>query len=284
MSETIGVNKQEVKTPASQDDAMVDEVNDVIADLLKNVIDGMQKSEMDKQLGTNAQDSSASGEKVALDADMDISVLRQVTDALQKFLDNANLMLAQLEGVDNGYNPKDDSFIDGYIATADSILGVAAFSTKDSLTGLSNKYGFDNRLVLEWNRAVRETSPLSLLIFSVDGLDKNDEALKAISTSLLLTVKRSTDFLARWSDSEFAALLPITGNDGAKIVAERILSEIDSIDSSTINLPERSISIGVSVQTPKHHESAADFVTKTQNALKKARETVGNTIILDLED
>ena len=285
MVENIGVDKHETQNSASQDDAMIGAVNDVIADLMKNVIGGMQKSEIEKQLGETSQDSSDSNEKVAIQPDMDITALRQVTDALQKFLDNANLMIAQLEGVDNGYDPKDDSFIDGYIATADSILEVAAFSTKDPLTGLSNKYGFDNRLVLEWNRAIREATPLSLLIFSVDGSDlsaseNSDEMLKAVSDTLVRTIKRSTDFLARWSDNEFAALLPITGNDGAKIVAERIVAEVNNM--AVEGSEKVSVSIGVSDSVPKQNELAADFVRNTQMALSKAKEMGNGAIVFDL--
>jgi diguanylate cyclase (GGDEF)-like protein len=286
MGESIGTNKPAPENPALQDDIIVGEVNDVIADLLKNVIKEMQNSEINKQLGDESQASSSSGDKIALQSEMDIAVIRQVTSALQKFLDNANLMMAKLEGVDNDYDHKADSFMDNYIATADSILEVAAFSTKDSLTGLSNKYGFDNRLVLEWNRATREQTPLCLLLFDIQDLsakdsDSKNKALVAIARTIEKTIKRSTDFVARWNDDEFAALLPITGNDGAKIVAERILTEIGNIDFPTdIETTKKiSVCIGVSVQVPTQSEHATDFVTKTQTALNKAKESGHNTIV-----
>jgi len=283
MDKIIDKKEQGLENPNPKDGTIVNEVNDVISDLLKNVIGEMQKSEMDKQLGAESQNTPDSGEKIAVQDEMDVSVLRQVADALQKFLDNANLMIAQLEGINNGYDPKGDSFIDGYIATADSILEVAAFGTKDTLTGLSNKYGFDNRLILEWNRAVRETTPLSLLIFRIDGAgsnstEENQAILKAVAETLLCTIKRSTDFLARWSDNEFAALLPITDSEGAKIVAERILTELEN---AKISDGQISVHIGVGVHTPSQNERApvTDFIKKTQNALRKAIESGHNSIV-----
>jgi diguanylate cyclase (GGDEF)-like protein len=151
---------------------------------------------------------------------------------MQKFIDNVNGVIAQLETGSPEAGGTDDKFLEGYMATADNVLEIAAFSMKDPVTGLSNRYGFDNRMILEWNRAIRDKTALSLVIFSVDSIkmcediEKCDKLLKVITETLDSSIKRTTDFIARWSDDEIVALLPITDIDGATIVAERIYNEL----------------------------------------------------------
>jgi len=173
------------------------------------------------------------------------------------------------------------------MATADNVLEIAAFSMKDSLTGLSNRYGFDNRLILEWNRATRDKTPLSLVIFGLDGFEECednimcDDTIKAVSETLVSSVKRTTDFIARWGADDFAALLPITGADGATIVAERILNELGkmNIPCTIYKDGTSTVSIGVCIHIPEPGELPANFINNTNNAYKKAKETDGNSII-----
>jgi len=164
---------------------------------------------------------------------------------------------------------------------------MAAFSMKDSLTGLSNRYGFDNRLILEWNRATRDKTTLSLLLFSVDSFTdaddskKRDELLIAVSRKLEETIKRTTDFIARWSNEEFAVLLPITEEVGASIVVERIRVEIGKMDIPGITETDKKIplSIGVYAHTPEPTEKPVDFIHRAHSAWLKAKEIEGDAII-----
>jgi len=283
MNEQINKTEQ-TATPEADSGNIMQGIQDMIGDLLKNAVDKVQKTEINNKLGdtpTNENDTGIPAPQ------MDITEVKNFVLVMQKFIDNVNIVIAQLETGSSGAGDTDDKFLEGYMATADNVLEIAAFSMKDSLTGLSNRYGFDNRLILEWNRATRDKSNLSLVIFSVDGINESEDptvrdgVLKAVSETLVSSIKRTTDFIARWSDDEFAALLPITNADGASIVTKRINTEIGNMDISGItkidgNIP---ISIGACVHTPEPNEKPIDFINKAYDAFKKAKETSGSSVV-----
>ena len=283
MSENINATDQNT-TPEAESGNIMQHIQDMIGDLLKNAVEKMHKTETSKHLGDAGSDASDNND---LTAQMGIADIKGFIDVMQKFIDNVNVMVVQLETGSKISGETDDTFLEGYMATADNVLEIAAFSMKDKTTGLSNRYGFDNRLILEWNRATRDKTALSLVIFSVectkDGENKisQDDLLKIVSDTLESSIKRTTDFIARWSDDEFAALLPITGLDGATIVADRIHKEVGSIDVPGLAeigvIP--SVSIGVGVHTPDPGEQPSDFINKTHDAYKKAKEAEGSSVV-----
>ena len=282
MSENKNVTEQTVETAAESGNIM-QHIQDMIGDLLKNAVDKMQKTETGEQLGGVPAEAGSS----ELPTQMGMEEVKGFVNVMQKFIDNVNVMILQLETGSSEHGCPDEKFLDGYMATADNVLEIAAFSMKDPLTGLSNRYGFDNRLVLEWNRAIRDKSALSLVIFGVncskccEDQESVDKIMKAVSEILEKTIKRATDFMARWADDEFASLLPITGLEGATIVAERIQKELGEIDIPEIGEKgcELSVSIGVCVQIPEPNEKPVDFINRAYDAYTKAKETDDNTIV-----
>ena len=290
MGDNMNEKKQELAQAPAQQGNVMDSIQEMIESSLKNAIDRMQRIDIKKQMGDSSPDDADDSE--AMQVQMDIDEIKLMVGTLQKFVDNLNMMIAQLEGKDNSYGKDEEKFLDDYMATADSILEIAAFSTKDRHTGLSNRYGFDSRMILEWNRALRHESPLSLLIFGVvvsgynEGaleLKMRDEMLRSISKALENSIKRSTDFIARWSDDdEFVALLPITDKDGAMIVAERIRAEIGNMDVPSISEKggKMTVYIGLNIQTPKQENQLADYVDGACNALNSAKEAGDGRIVL----
>jgi len=276
--------------PSAQQDDIMHNIQDMVGNLLKNAIEKVQTTEMREQLGSTEQEAAPDSDASLIQAQMDITEIKKIVNTMHKFLDNMSTMIAQLESGNLHYSQDNDKFLDDYIDTADNIFEIAAFSMKDSLTGLSNKYGFDNRLVLEWNRAARDKSSLSLLIIGIDGYtsyketngnQQGDILLKTVSKSIELSIMRATDFIARLDDS-FAIILSITDVDGVKIVADRIFQEIESLNASGADeLGNKiTVSIGASVQTPTHNEQAADFIMRANNALKKAGESGQSSVII----
>jgi len=284
MNDQVNVTGQS-ELPGEENEDIMQHIQGMIENLLKNSVDKMQKAEIRKQLGDTQASGSTNAEE---QQQMGMTDVKNFVSVMQKFIDNVNIVITQLETGQSDAGDTDDQFLDGYMATADNVLEIAAFSMKDTLTGLSNRSGFENRMILEWNRATRDKSALCLFIFGVDGFEKikdskmRDDCIKAVAKKLEKTIKRSTDFIARWSDDEFAALLPITDQDGALIVAERIRLAIDEMnvpgiaDDSCIS----TVSIGVCGHSPDHNEKPIDFIGKAHEAYITAKEKGGNTVVV----
>lgn len=103
-------------------------------------------------------------------------------------------------------------------------------ATTDGLTGLKNHRAFQERMEEEFQRAARYHLPLSIILLDVDhfkqyndtfGHPAGDQVLKGIA-QLMRETARDTDFLARYGGEEFLLILPNTGAEGAKKMAERL--------------------------------------------------------------
>jgi diguanylate cyclase (GGDEF)-like protein len=106
----------------------------------------------------------------------------------------------------------------------------------DGLTGIANRRRFDETMDREWRRAMRDHSPLSLLMIDVDhfklyndiyGHLAGDTCLQAIASAAQEVLHRSSDLLARYGGEEFIVVLPFTDSDGAQLVAEQIRRAVE---------------------------------------------------------
>jgi diguanylate cyclase (GGDEF)-like protein len=112
---------------------------------------------------------------------------------------------------------------------------VASQATTDSLTGLANRWTFDEELALEWRRAERVGDPLALILLDIDnfksindghGHQAGDEVLRKVGAVLAASV-RQVDLAARYGGEEFAVIVPETDLDGALDLAERLRSALE---------------------------------------------------------
>ncbi|WP_216831857.1 diguanylate cyclase [Alkalihalobacterium elongatum] len=110
-------------------------------------------------------------------------------------------------------------------------------SSLDGLTGIPNRRKFNSYVELEWKRAKRQKSNLSLILLDIDkfklyndtyGHLEGDECLKKVAKILQASVKRSTDLVARYGGEEFAVVLPDTDLDGAVHLAEIMRRNIEN--------------------------------------------------------
>jgi len=150
-----------------------------------------------------------------------------------------------------------------------------ALALRDGLTGLSNRRAFGQRLALEMNRAVRYGTPLSLLVLDVDhfkqyndafGHVAGDEVLRTLA-QVMQSHGRETDFFARYGGEEFVAVLPHTGSEGARTVAERLRAAVAGAP-----WPARPVtaSIGAATLLPGM-ETEDDLVRAADGALYAAK-------------
>jgi diguanylate cyclase (GGDEF)-like protein len=103
-------------------------------------------------------------------------------------------------------------------------------ASRDSLTGLLNRRVLEHIVKREFDRAVRYTTPLTVVFLDVDnfkmvndlyGHDAGDDVLKYVATQLL-SMTRASDVVARFAGDEFIVILPNTPVDEASEFATRL--------------------------------------------------------------
>jgi diguanylate cyclase (GGDEF)-like protein len=155
-------------------------------------------------------------------------------------------------------------------------------SLTDSLTGVANRRRFDHTLDIEWRRAVRRRSPLSLLMIDVDyfknlndryGHPYGDDCLIRIARALQSALPRSADLLARYGGEEFAVILSATDASGADTVAHRMQEFVRelNLDNETPIGKFITISIGVASYEFPFEGSPATFIEDADDALYLAK-------------
>jgi diguanylate cyclase (GGDEF)-like protein/PAS domain S-box-containing protein len=156
-------------------------------------------------------------------------------------------------------------------------------STIDGLTGVSNRRTFDKQVEIEWNRALRNSTPLSLIMLDIDyfkayndtyGHQGGDGCLKQVAAVIEETLGRSTDLLCRYGGEEFCVILPETNEAGAIIVGERIRCAIESLKiphSGSKILPWLTISAGTATTIPSVYTSYVDLIANADKAVYKAK-------------
>ena len=139
---------------------------------------------------------------------------------------------------------------------------------------------------------MRVKSPISIFMMDIDkfkvfndtyGHELGDFVLQSVAMAIIQTLKRPTDFAARWGGEEFIVLLRDTGISGALDLAERIRFNVESAkipcpDGSTSQV---TISIGIAVQeTMPCACSSSEFLSRADKALYTAKETGRNRVCL----
>lgn len=172
----------------------------------------------------------------------------------------------------------------------DTNLVLQRLMNSDGLTGLSNRRHFDEYLELEWRRAMRDQSQLSLLMIDVDyfksfndnfGHLEGDEALRQVATAIREACSRSSDLPARYGGEEFALVLPGTSPGGARLMAEKLRQGV-----ATLKIPHTTpnaganltISIGVSTFTPQQGSDCRQLILAADKGLYLAKHNGRNRV------
>jgi diguanylate cyclase (GGDEF)-like protein len=149
-------------------------------------------------------------------------------------------------------------------------------ATHDELTGLYNRRMLDTRLDMEWERADRFNTVLSVIMIDVDHFKRfNDEHGHLLGDQVLRHTARliqgqlrKVDTVARFGGEEFALLLPRTDKKEAANVAEklRLLVRGSPLAASSEQTLGITISAGVA-STTDQPESAHKLVEMADHAL-----------------
>jgi diguanylate cyclase (GGDEF)-like protein len=175
------------------------------------------------------------------------------------------------------------------IQIVNQLRAIERLSVTDQLTGMYNRRHFDNQMRVEWGRAARDNEPLSLLIIDIDhfkdyndkyGHQQGDVALCAVSQAITQTVRRVSDFAARWGGEEFVVLLPNTPSPGALEVGELIRENVMQADIPMDGgvSTKLTVSLGLHTCTPTAAIIADELIMKADKALYSVKNTSRNKV------
>jgi two-component system cell cycle response regulator len=160
----------------------------------------------------------------------------------------------------------------------------------DPLTKIANRRHFDTFLDKEWQRAIRTSQPLSLIVLDVDhfkgyndslGHAAGDTCLQQVAMALQSHALRATDLAARYGGEEFVLLFGETGFEAASALAESIRAHIESL-----NIPNPrsatsrwvTASLGVATVVPTQVDDIKDFFVRADRAMYAVKEAGRNGV------
>jgi diguanylate cyclase (GGDEF)-like protein len=145
------------------------------------------------------------------------------------------------------------------------------------LTGLPNNRSVQDTLRRMVAQASRTVLPLSAAMLDLDhfkhvndahGHSRGDEVLAAVATTLRSSLRES-DFVGRYGGEEFLILLPDTGKQQARTVAEKVRAAVEAIVLSNLEL-RVTASLGVAT-LPDDCGDADSLVRAADRALYAAK-------------
>ncbi len=169
----------------------------------------------------------------------------------------------------------------------------------DGLTGIPNRRHFDEVLLREWRRAMRQGEELSILMCDIDffkqyndtyGHQSGDECLCRIAQTLTSSMDRGGDLLARYGGEEFVAVLPGTSLSGVSFVAAQMRQSVSQLAIPHPGSPYGHVtaSFGVASAVAMPETDPQAIVGAADRALYKAkhggRNRVFQTTSLDPDD
>ncbi|MEN6628728.1 MAG: diguanylate cyclase [Sulfuricella sp.] len=160
----------------------------------------------------------------------------------------------------------------------------------DGLTNIPNRRRFDEALDVEWKRALRAGSSLAIIMMDIDffknyndryGHGVGDACLKKVASALAVTVSRPGDLVARYGGEEFVVLLPETGAEGARLLAENLCNQIEAL-----KIPHEysgastwvTISVGYASATPSQEGKESELLDAADQMLYRAKESGRNRV------
>lgn len=153
----------------------------------------------------------------------------------------------------------------------------------DPLTRIANRRHFDSFLEREWQRAIRNAQPLSLVVLDVDhfklyndtlGHAAGDVCLQKVAQALQAHALRPTDLAARYGGEEFVLLFAETPQEAAARLAEAIRTTVEALQLPNPRSPTSpwiTVSVGVATIVPTQLDQIGQLFVCADRAMYAAK-------------
>lgn len=165
-------------------------------------------------------------------------------------------------------------------------------STTDGLTGLANRRRFDRYWLEEWQRALRQATPLSVIMIDVDhfklyndfyGHAQGDACLRRVAEVLQASVRRAGELAARYGGEEFVVVMPGVSRQQAYETALGILGGISDAQIPHASSPVAKVltlSLGIATGVPDATDERWHLLKLADDALYAAKGEGRNCAVL----
>ncbi len=146
---------------------------------------------------------------------------------------------------------------------------------RDSLTGLANRYAFQEHFDWAIKHLRRSPSRMSLAMLDIDRFKAiNDQHGHLAGDTVLSQVGeaiqkgcRESDYAARWGGEEFIVVLHETDRGAAKPIGERLRSEIERLSTSSVPV---TVSIGLATPDIRSDQTTAQILDQSLREADRA--------------
>ncbi|WP_293912668.1 GGDEF domain-containing protein [Deinococcus sp.] len=154
-----------------------------------------------------------------------------------------------------------------------------ALARQDALTGLMGRAALEDHLERSLARALRHTTPLSLLVCDIDhfkaindrhGHSKGDEVLRSVARRLARAAGGGV--VGRWGGEEFLVVVPLSQPD-ALAVAERMRADIAGRPLAGLN-----VTVSLGAATHRSGENVTTLFARADQHLYEAKRAGRNRV------
>ncbi len=158
----------------------------------------------------------------------------------------------------------------------------------DPLTGIYNRRYFEEQITRHLSLLSRASGTLSIMMVDIDffknyndtyGHMQGDECLKTVAEAIKGCTQRDDDFVTRYGGEEFVVVLPNTDENGARILAGKILKAVRSRgmphEKSSIS-DCVTVSVGVVTGRVKYPHTRDDYLRTADEMLYESKSSGRN--------